>query len=201
MPKVRAVKGERHAKSKGGEEGAPSKVRMVRRSAMPNFCGTGNAEGGGCGVGDDGVGHTNTSPLPQTWLKPGGKLLITDYCCGELPWSASFEEYVRQRGYILYTVPRYGKLLEEAGFVRVLAQDRTKQFLDVLEVELRDLEENKTAFLQDFAEDDYCYIVRGWQAKMSRCEAGDQRWGLFYAEKPGDGEGSPPPGAGERISA
>ncbi|XP_059811318.1 LOW QUALITY PROTEIN: phosphoethanolamine methyltransferase [Hypanus sabinus] len=136
-----------------------------------------------------------------TWLKPGGKLLITDYCCGEVPWSASFEEYVRQRGYILYTVPRYGKLLEDAGFVGVLAQDRTQQFLDVLEVELRDLEENKASFLQDFTEDDYSYIVRGWQAKMSRCEAGDQRWGLFYAEKPGDGVGSPPHGAGERISA
>lgn len=46
----------------------------------------------------------------QSWLKPGGKLLISDYCCGEKPWTPAFQDYVKQRGYILYTPPQYGRV-------------------------------------------------------------------------------------------
>ncbi|KAK5600432.1 hypothetical protein CRENBAI_021729 [Crenichthys baileyi] len=45
----------------------------------------------------------------HSWLKPGGQLLISDYCCGEKPWTPAFEVYVKQRGYILYTPSEYGK--------------------------------------------------------------------------------------------
>lgn len=48
--------------------------------------------------------------LVQSWLKPGGQLLISDYCCGEKPWTPVFDAYVKQRGYILYTPSRYGKV-------------------------------------------------------------------------------------------
>uniref|UniRef100_A0A3Q3JGT8 phosphoethanolamine N-methyltransferase n=1 Tax=Monopterus albus TaxID=43700 RepID=A0A3Q3JGT8_MONAL len=43
----------------------------------------------------------------HSWLKPGGQLLISDYCCGEKPWTPAFEAYVKQRGYILYTPSQY----------------------------------------------------------------------------------------------
>lgn len=46
----------------------------------------------------------------QSWLKPGGQLLISDYCCGEKPWTPVFEAYVKQRAYILYTPSQYGKV-------------------------------------------------------------------------------------------
>ncbi|XP_069750218.1 phosphoethanolamine methyltransferase isoform X2 [Narcine bancroftii] len=122
------------------------------------------------------------------WLKPGGKLLITDYCCGERPWSSQFQDYVEQRGYILYTVERYQQMLQEVGLVRVRGEDRTTQFVDVLQAELSGLEQNKVAFLQEFTDEDYHYIVSGWREKMSRCQQGDQHWGLFYGEKPAAGE-------------
>ena len=38
--------------------------------------------------------------------------------------------------------------------------------------------------LQEFSESDYDAIVDGWKDKQVRCGQGDQRWGLFYAEKP-----------------
>lgn len=50
--------------------------------------------------------------FPQSWLKPGGQLLISDYCCGEKPCIPVFETYVKQRGYILYTPSQYGKVLQ-----------------------------------------------------------------------------------------
>ncbi|XP_075425983.1 uncharacterized protein LOC142465681 isoform X2 [Ascaphus truei] len=121
-----------------------------------------------------------------SWLKPGGKLLITDYCCGERPWSPIFQEYVKQRGYILYTPREYGQELQKVGFVNIQALDRTKQFVHVLNTELRRTQEIKEEFQESFSEEDYNYIIDGWNEKLHRCSLGDQRWGLFYAEKPLD---------------
>ncbi|XP_078458513.1 uncharacterized protein LOC144937136 isoform X1 [Lampetra fluviatilis] len=120
------------------------------------------------------------------WLKPGGKLLITDYCCGAKPWSGLFEAYVKDRGYILYEVSQYGKFLEAAGFVRVKAEDRTNHFVEVAKQEVARTELVKDEFVKEFSQDDYDYIVKGWQEKLYRCELGDQKWGLFYAEKATD---------------
>ncbi|XP_067247838.1 phosphoethanolamine methyltransferase [Chanodichthys erythropterus] len=118
-----------------------------------------------------------------SWLKPGGKLLISDYCCGEKPWSPAFEDYVNQRGYILYTPQRYGQFLSEVGFSNVRAEDRTVQFIQVIKTELQRAEEKKEEFIQEFSKEDYDAIIKGWTEKLQRCETGDQRWGLFYATK------------------
>ena len=61
------------------------------------------------------------------WLKPGGKLLISDYCRSAGKPSASFAKYIAQRGYDLHSVAGYGQMLEQAGFVNVEAEDRTWQ--------------------------------------------------------------------------
>ncbi|XP_062379835.1 phosphoethanolamine methyltransferase isoform X2 [Sardina pilchardus] len=119
----------------------------------------------------------------NSWLKCGGKVLISDYCCGEKPWSPQFEDYVKQRGYILYTPKRYGQFLEEAGFTNVRAEDRTEQFVQVIKSELEKAEVMREEFIQEFSKEDYDAIVNGWTEKLQRCELGDQRWGLFYATK------------------
>ncbi|KAM3612427.1 uncharacterized protein V6R79_008077 [Siganus canaliculatus] len=118
-----------------------------------------------------------------SWLKPGGQLLISDYCCGEKPWAPVFEAYVKQRGYILYTPPQYGKFIEEAGFCNVRADDRTAQFIQVIETELQRAETIKDEFIKEFSEEDYLAIVNGWREKLGRSKNGDQRWGLFHAVK------------------
>ncbi|OQV16202.1 Phosphoethanolamine N-methyltransferase 1 [Hypsibius exemplaris] len=117
------------------------------------------------------------------WLKPGGKLFITDYCCGVKEHNPDFQEYVKQRGYILLTVPAYGKLLEDVGFVNVRAEDRTKQFIGILRTELQNFEPQQSEFVENFSQEDYDEIVDGWNAKVKRCSAGDQAWGSFLAEK------------------
>jgi phosphoethanolamine N-methyltransferase len=66
----------------------------------------------------------------------------------------------------------------------VVADDKTKQFMDILNIELKRFSEQKRDFSQEFSEADFNYIVDGWQAKLKRCAAGDQAWGLFTAVKP-----------------
>lgn len=65
----------------------------------------------------------------------------------------------------------------------MVADDRTSQFVDILNVELKGFNERKSEFLQQFEEHYFDYIVNGWKAKLVRCAAGDQAWGLFTARK------------------
>lgn len=44
------------------------------------------------------------------WLKPGGKVLISDYCKSAKAPSLEFEEYIKQRGYDLHDVQEYGQV-------------------------------------------------------------------------------------------
>ncbi|CAD6332990.1 unnamed protein product [Miscanthus lutarioriparius] len=92
------------------------------------------------------------------WLKPGGKVLISDYCKNPGKPSEEFAAYIKQRGYDLHDVKAYGQMLKDAGFHDVIAEDRTEQ-------------------------EDYDDIVNGWNAKLKRSSAGEQRWGLFIATK------------------
>nr|XP_043634875.1 phosphomethylethanolamine N-methyltransferase-like [Erigeron canadensis] len=117
------------------------------------------------------------------WLKPGGKVLISDYCRKAGKSSEDFAEYIKQRGYDLHDVETYGKMLKAAGFGEVTAEDRTEQFIEVLQRELERVEKEKEEFIQDFTEEDYNDIVGGWKAKLVRTGSGEQRWGLFIAKK------------------
>ncbi|KAF9671313.1 hypothetical protein SADUNF_Sadunf12G0034400 [Salix dunnii] len=117
------------------------------------------------------------------WLKPGGKVLISDYCKSAGTPSPEFAEYIKQRGYDLHDVKAYGQMLRDAGFDEVIAEDRTDQFNQVLQRELIAIEKEKDEFIQDFSEEDYNDIVGGWKAKLIRSSSGEQRWGLFIAKK------------------
>jgi phosphoethanolamine N-methyltransferase len=116
------------------------------------------------------------------WLKPGGRVLISDYCRAPSTPSEEFAAYIKQRGYDLHSVQAYGQMLQAAGFIDVLAEDRTDQFVEVLKRELAATEKNRDRFIEDFSEDDYNYIVSGWESKLKRQD--EQKWGLFVAHKP-----------------
>jgi hypothetical protein len=45
------------------------------------------------------------------WLKPGGKVLITDYCRSPGKPSEEFAAYIKHRGYDLHDVEAYGQVL------------------------------------------------------------------------------------------
>ena len=84
----------------------------------------------------------------KKWLKPGGRLFISDYAHGGLPWSDEFTCYVEQRGYNLLTIQEYENLIKEYGFVNVRAEDKTQFFIDYSNKELDNFILNKDEFVK-----------------------------------------------------
>jgi phosphoethanolamine N-methyltransferase len=111
-------------------------------------------------------------------LRPGGQLLFTDYLCRAGAKSGAFETYIRQRQYDLRSLDEYRLLLEQAGFEVVLAQDRTADFIDILERELGQLGASRLDAREQAA------LAQSWQDKIRRARDGEQRWGVFVGSKP-----------------
>ncbi len=111
-------------------------------------------------------------------LKPGGRLLITDYCRDAGSLSQAFESYVKGRGYFLITIEEYGELLRDAGFERVQAVDLTSRFAKIHALELERLEQSGEAA------DELLELAAAWREKRDRALKGEQRWGLFTAGRP-----------------
>jgi len=111
-------------------------------------------------------------------LRPAGLLLFSDYLCRAGPKSADFAAYIRKRGYDLRSIEEYRALLEQASFEVLLAQDRTTDFIALLERELAQLEASR---LDDT---ERATLAQSWRDKLRRARAGEQRWGVCLARKP-----------------
>ena len=110
-------------------------------------------------------------------MRPGGKLLFTDYCCGPKPWSDEFDAYVQERGYSLSTTGEYARFISGAGFEQVRADDLTDRFISIMQAEQARID------VLPIAEAVREKMKFSWQVKVQRAQAGDQRWGLFAAVK------------------
>ena len=116
-----------------------------------------------------------------TALKPGGQLFVTDFGRGGGPHSDDFETYLEECRYYLQTLDEYVRTLEAAGFGQVHMEDITAAFVDGLRKEQGRIVDDRDAFLSEFDEDDYDYLITRWDKKIRFCERGDLKWGLFVA--------------------
>ncbi len=78
---------------------------------------------------------------------------------------------------------RYGRLLEDAGFVNVHVDDATARFIEILQSESDRLVSHRSEFLAAFSADDLKYLVDRWAMKVRFCKAGDMKWGIYLASK------------------
>ena len=122
------------------------------------------------------------------WLKPGGRLLITDYCCApeEVELSASFSAYINRRSYSLLDPTKYAATLSAAGFSDVVAEDRTEQMVTSLQKELDTIRDPSAseAFERDFGAGDLKQLIASWEDKLKWAGRGEFKWGLLRATKP-----------------
>ncbi|TNE47374.1 MAG: methyltransferase domain-containing protein [Deltaproteobacteria bacterium] len=119
----------------------------------------------------------------QRWLKPGGHIMISDYAKGVGEGSEGFQTYVRNSGYHLLDVESYGDLLRDAGFVDVVSDNWSTQFVEILRAEQGMLQSNRSEFLKDFSEEDLQYLHERWERKVQYCLEGDMQAGLWYGTK------------------
>lgn len=117
-------------------------------------------------------------------LKPGGRLLITDYCRGKAENSEEYIEYISQRGYTVVTVPEYHKLIESVGLCDVISESRAKQYDAILTREIDKLEKGRHVFVDTFSEEEFDSMSSSWKAKLNRNSIGDHTWAIFTAKKP-----------------
>ncbi|CAG9464468.1 unnamed protein product [Pedinophyceae sp. YPF-701] len=120
-------------------------------------------------------------------LRPGGTLLLTDYCDGSAGVAGgdeAFAGYVRDRKYSLETLQGYEGLLRQEGFTEVVAEDWTARLIGTLDAELHRMSANKQQFARQFSLEEYDAIVASWMSKRRNAETGSHRWGLFIARKP-----------------
>jgi phosphoethanolamine N-methyltransferase len=99
-------------------------------------------------------------------LLPGGLLFFTDYGRGEGNASTEFSAYIAQREYDLRTVRDYRALLEQAGFVQVVVEDHTSEFVSILRSELARIADDAS----------HADIRRSWLDKIERARRGEQGW-------------------------
>ncbi|XP_074645085.1 uncharacterized protein LOC141901625 isoform X2 [Tubulanus polymorphus] len=116
------------------------------------------------------------------WLKPGGRLVMTDITRGKQ--ELSFSKFLAQRGFYLYTVESYKKGMKFVGFENVKIEDETNDFTRVLRQELTAFENKLGTLKQRFGEPECQLISDGWRAKIERCEHGIQGWVIITATKP-----------------
>lgn len=117
------------------------------------------------------------------WLKPGGRVVFTDYLRGDGQLSQEFIDYVKQRDYTLYTRQEYQDLLENSGFQRVNVQEIKNEFVASLQRELKKLYDGKEDFLSKFSQKDFDDLESGWLAKVKRANDNDQSWTLAIGFK------------------
>jgi phosphoethanolamine N-methyltransferase len=94
-----------------------------------------------------------------TWLKDNGRLLITDFCCGNTPFSQDLIDYARSGMYTLTPINEYAeviekenwniwimffsKLFEKCGFVQVNVEDRSELYQQYCRNEIEIAEKNR----------------------------------------------------------
>ncbi|ACR32095.1 methyltransferase domain-containing protein [Burkholderia glumae] len=114
-------------------------------------------------------------------LKPGGRLLVTDFCRHRS--SAEFDDYMAVSGYDLKSIDDYARLIAEAGFARVEQHDLSALAQAQLTDDLRRYRARQASGDPAIDEADAGHIVERWQRKIRFMKAGWLTQGLFMADK------------------
>jgi phosphoethanolamine N-methyltransferase len=119
------------------------------------------------------------------WLDDNGEIIIGDYCRRPKnePICESFEAYVADRGYDLHEPFAYGKLLEDAGFKKVVSWDVSGDFLELLEAELQRFRKEHNPRPKHFEKEDFEHTEKSWLQKIEWVRIGDMRKGVLYGRR------------------
>jgi phosphoethanolamine N-methyltransferase len=108
-------------------------------------------------------------------LRPGGRVLVTDYCLGEEGRSCEFARRMETWGQFMLTFEEYAELLRGQEFVDVTIEDRTEDLVASQEHGLRVLAD-RAAWAHLMSSAEAADLDRRWRTKLEHSTSGDLRW-------------------------
>ncbi|MEU9081128.1 methyltransferase domain-containing protein [Streptomyces sp. NPDC048357] len=116
-------------------------------------------------------------------LRPGGQVLVTDYCLGPQGASAEFAAKMAAWGQYMLTPDAYGAMLGEAGFTDVAVEDRSRHLMDSMLAGRRLLLDEQEDFLAEMTREEYDGLLDRWDRKIGFCERGELVWMVLTARR------------------
>ncbi len=115
-------------------------------------------------------------------LKPGGRLVFTDYCKGNGAEGALFGRYVQDKAVCLATAEEYTDMLRRVGFKDVMAECATDRLIQVTEEELSKLDASRGGN-ELMPADTVNNLRQSWENRLQFAKDGEHSWALFSATK------------------
>jgi len=116
-------------------------------------------------------------------LRPGGAVLVTDYCLGTSEASADFGRRMRDWGQHMLTLPAYAELLTGCGFVDVVTEDRTEDLVASQEHGLRVLQERGDELRALMSDEEHADLLARWRTKLTHSTSGELVWMVLTARR------------------
>jgi len=117
-------------------------------------------------------------------LRPGGRVLVSDYCRGAARCSDAFETFHEESHYQLATFETCAAVVTGAGFVDVRTEDRTADLLVSLREEQARLLSEVDGFLAMFTAREHSDLLERWRRKIELVERHELTWLVMTACKP-----------------
>lgn len=120
-------------------------------------------------------------------LKPGGRLVFTDYCAerarGEE--SEAFVKYVQNKAFELATVAEYEEMLGKAGFASWSVERATEKLIDVTETEIKNLDAARDELIvnKSMSTDNVDNLKNSWETRLQFAKDGEHSWAVFAVTK------------------
>ncbi len=117
-------------------------------------------------------------------LRPGGRVLVTDYCLGLVPPTPAYAQRMVAWGQHMITFSQYEQLVRQAGFIEVELVDRTVDLLDSMLAAQEALVRHSARFLAELTVTEYEGLQQRWDQKIDHCRSGQLAWLVLTATRP-----------------
>lgn len=118
------------------------------------------------------------------WLKPGGKLFITDFGKGENS-SSEHKAYVEKSAQYQETLAQSQARYEKAGFHIGIAEDISSMFTALNISDLESFRSRRAEFEDEYSAGEFAELESRWIGKINSTREGSQKQFCFIGHKPG----------------
>ena len=116
-------------------------------------------------------------------LKPGGRLVFTDFCKGNGKESEAFSRYISNKAFNLATEEEYVGMFGRAGFAEWKVERSTDKLIGVTEAEIRNLDASRTEFDASMSRERVDNLKTSWEKRLQFAKNGEHSWVIFAVTK------------------